>query len=116
MNRLTPTQADLAQKLLDSPGFDVRGVHLQQQLVEHAGAATKHAAHAAAHAAAGCAQGVDLVDEQDTGTVFRRFFASLAIEAHDAQVANAEEHVLEARRRGVAERHVGLGRNGLGQV
>ena len=82
----------------------LEAVHLDQELVERLLALVVAAAQAGAAMAA---DGVDLVDEDDAGSVL---LALLEEVAHPAR-ADADEHLHEVRSGDREERHVGLTRN-----
>ena len=86
----------------------VETVHLDQELVQRLLALVVAAAHAGATVPA---DGVDLVDEDDRGSVLLRLLEQVA----DAGGADADEHLDEVRAGDRVERHPGLPGHRAGQ-
>ena len=92
----------------DHAAADVEAVHLDQQLVEGLLALVVTAAHAGAAVAA---DGVDLVDEDDRGSVLLGLLEQVA----DPAGADADEHLDEVGARDGVERHARLAGDGAGE-
>src|SRR5581483_3113771 len=121
----TMVEAQDTHNLFKPAGFNGRRVHLQQQFIKSAIAAahTKHATHAhtahqgrTAATRAGRADGVELVDEDDAGSVFSGQSARLAIEIFYHQHVHAPEHTTETGSAGIGKWHSCFSTDTLCQV
>ena len=93
----------------DDARIGLEAVHLRQKLVQRIFALV--VARESGVLAAGAADGVDLVDEDDAGSLLLGLLEQVA----DTRGAHADEHLDEIGTRNREERHVGLPCDGLGQ-